>query len=94
MDSIDIDVVTDREVSFCIDLLNLNKDVRLIPSIENLTNDPVEVHDRIIVQMFSEKGFIVDDEVAKKISNLIYTVNDKMENTIVKNRVYSYANFI
>jgi hypothetical protein len=94
MDSIDIDVVTDREVSFCIDLLNLNKDVRLIPSIENLMKNPDELHDRIIVQMFSEKGFIVDDEVAKKISNLIYTVNDKIENAIVKNRVYSYANFI
>jgi len=94
MDSIDIDVVGNREVSFCIDMLNLNQVVRLIPSIENLMTNPVELYDRLIVQMFSEKGFIVDDSTAKKISNLIYTIDDKMENSIVKNRVYSYANFI
>ncbi len=94
MDSIDIDVVSDREVSFCIDMLNLNQDTRLVPSIENLMINPIELYDRIIVQMFSEKGFIINDDVAKIISNLIHTVDDKMENPIVKNRVYPYANFI
>lgn len=93
-DSIDIDVVSDHEVNFCIDMINLNQDIRIIPSIENLMQNPNELHDRIVSQMFSEKGSIMNEEIAKKFSNLIYTVNDKIDNPIVKNRVYSYANFI
>jgi predicted NAD-dependent protein-ADP-ribosyltransferase YbiA (DUF1768 family) len=93
MDSIDIEVLSEKEIRFCIDLLNLNQQNNFV-SFDKLTKSPFEVYKSIIIQMFSEKGIIVNDETSQIVANLIETVDDAMDNAIVKNRVYSFANFI
>jgi len=93
MDSIDIEVLSEREIKFCIDLLNLNQPNKFV-LFEKLVKSPFEVYKSIIIQMFSEKGVIANDEIAQLVANLMETVDDAMDNEIVKNRVYSFANFI
>jgi len=93
MDSIDIEVLSEREINFCIDLLNLNQPNKFV-LFEKLVKSPFEVYKSIIIQMFSEKGIIVNDEIAQLVANLMETVDNAMDNAIVKNRVYSFANFI
>lgn len=93
-DYLDLDVMSDNEINFCIDLLNINQNVKTIPSINRLTEDNNKIHINIINQMFSEKGLIVNESECKKVANLIATINENMDNKIIENRIYFFSNFI
>jgi hypothetical protein len=93
-DYIDLDVIGTDEINFCIELLNLNQTSNLIPPVNRLMTNSNEFYVQNVIQMFSEKGQIVSEEMARIIANLIHTVNENMDNPVIQNRVYFFSNFI